>query len=95
MSQPTTTYRKIPAGFVSLKVPKLVGSKWVYEYPVSASASKSNVRFEPNQPREIPIETENPTEKTKDWRGPWPRDNFGLKPRLIGGKLIKPKFIDY
>ena len=33
MSQ--TTYRRVPTGSVNLRVPKLVGSKWVYEYPVS------------------------------------------------------------
>jgi len=46
-----------------------------------------------NSPREIPNETEKSS--VKDWRGPWPYDNFGAKPRLVGGKLIKPKFIDY
>ena len=46
---------------------------------------------------EIPIETEKPVEKPvkEDWRGPWPHDNLGPKPRLVGGKLVKPKFIDY
>ena len=32
---------------VKLRVPKLVGSKWVYEYPVSKSAAKPEP--EPNQ----------------------------------------------
>ena len=103
MSQPTTTYHKLPAGSVKLRVPKLIGSKWVYEYPVSASAPKPNIKSEPNLvhsrkfPREIPIEVEKPTKKSsrEDWRGPWPHDNLGPKPRLVGGKLIKPKFIDY
>merc|ERR1712002_21470 len=102
MAQPTT-YRKIPAGSVNLRVPKLVGSKWVYEYPVSASAPRPNIQSEPNQidsrnyPQEIPIDTEKPAEKSsgEDWRGPWPHDNLGPKPRLVGGKLVKPKFIDY
>jgi len=62
MSQPTTTYRKVPTGSVTLRVPKLIGSKFVYEYPVPAP--KSN-------PREIPIDVEK-----KDWRGPWPHDNL-------------------
>jgi len=31
----------------------------------------------------------------EDWRGPWPHDNLGPKPCLVGGKLVKPKFIDY
>merc|ERR1711974_326793 len=89
---------------VKLRVPKLVGSKWVYEYPVSKSASKPNDP-EPNQVadwaaehvEEVPVETEKPAEKPtkEDWRGPWPHDNLGPKPRLVGGKLVKPKFIDY
>jgi len=37
MSQPQTTYRRVPMESVKLRVPKLVGSKWVYEYPVSAA----------------------------------------------------------
>merc|ERR1712113_808908 len=89
---------------VKLRVPKLVGSKWVYEYPVSKAATKPNNEPEPNQladwasehAEEIPIEAEKPVEKpVKDWRGPWPHDNLGPKPRLVGGKLVKPKFIDY
>ena len=43
MSQATTTYRKVPTGSVTLRVPKLIGSKWVYEYPVSASTPKSSI----------------------------------------------------
>merc|ERR1711981_1021190 len=113
MAQPTTTYRRVPTGSVNLRVPKLVGSKWVYEYPVSA-AQKPKTESEPiqsdprneyreipiqsrNHPREIPAETQKPAEKPtrEDWRGPWPHDNLGPKPRLVGGKLVKPKFIDY
>merc|ERR1719228_2924806 len=50
-----------------------------------------------NHPREIPAQTQPPAEKParEDWRGPWPHDNLGPKPRLVGGKLVKPKFIDY
>merc|ERR1712149_48588 len=51
-----------------------------------------------NNPRDIPVETENkpaPKPAREDWRGPWPHDNLGPKPRLVGGKLVKPKFIDY
>merc|ERR1712095_49414 len=76
MAQPATTYRRVPTGSVNLRVPKLVGSKWVYEYPVSA-AQKANTESEPNQsdprneyreipiqsrnhPREIPAETQKP-----------------------------------
>merc|ERR1712130_659204 len=104
MAQPTTTYRRVPTGSVNLRVPKLVGSKWVYEYPVSA-AQKPPSESQPNQhdqrnnePRDIPVETENkpaPKPAREDWRGPWPHDNLGPKPRLVGGKLVKPKFIDY
>merc|ERR1711870_112847 len=125
MAQPTTTYRRVPTGSVNLRVPKLVGSKWVYEYPVSKAQQPQEPA--PNQPREIPItnnsrnyaqeppierrnyselsgyprdmpvETPKPAEKPvrEDWRGPWPHDNLGPKPRLVGGKLVKPKFIDY
>merc|ERR1711992_292426 len=97
----TINFKKMSQS-VKLRVPKLVGSKWVYEYPVSKSATKPEP--EPNQvadwaaehAEEIPIETEKPAEKPKeDWRGPWPHDNLGPKPRLVGGKLVKPKFIDY
>ena len=100
MSQPTTTYRKVPTGSVTLRVPKLIGSKWVYEYPVSASTPKSSINSNSNSrnfPREIPIEVEKSTKKNtqKDWRGPWPHDSLGPKPRLVGGKLIKPKFTNY
>merc|ERR1712212_5160 len=115
MAQPTTTYRRVPTGSVNLRVPKLIGSKWVYEYPVSA-AQKPTTESQPNQPdqrnneprdipiqsrnnpRDIPVETENrpaPKPAREDWRGPWPHDNLGPKPRLVGGKLVKPKFIDY
>merc|ERR1712228_817296 len=108
---------------VKLRVPKLVGSKWVYEYPVSKAAQQPQEPA-PNQPREIPItnnsrnyaqeppierrnhpelsgyprdmpvETPKHAEKPvrEDWRGPWPHDNLGPKPRLVGGKLVKPKF---
>ena len=35
---------------MALRVPKLVGSKWVYEYPVSAAQKpESNDESEPNQ----------------------------------------------
>ena len=34
---------------VKLRVPKLVGSKWVYEYPVSKAATKPNNEPESNQ----------------------------------------------
>ena len=100
MSQPASTYQRVPMGSVTLRVPKLTGSKWVYEYPVSASNPKSNTKSQPNSrnlPREIPIEVEKPSRKStkEDWRGPWPHDNLGPKPRLVGGKLVKPKFIDY
>merc|ERR1711952_391637 len=100
MSQPTTTYRKVPTGSVTLRVPKLIGSKWVYEYPVSASTPKSSNNSNSNSrnfPREIPIEVEKSAKNNyqKDWRGPWPHDSLGLKPRLVGGKLIKPKFTNY
>ena len=98
----------------TIRVPKLVGSKWVYEYPVSGggqsqptpvnslttpfNTSSSKVgNFQTNQPREIPIQrgptmTEN-SRVHGDWRGPWPTDNMGPKPRLVGGKLITPKLI--
>ena len=96
MSQPTTTYRKLPTGSLTMTVPKLIGSKWVYEYPASASNPKSNIKSESNSrnfQREIPIEVEKPSNKSsrEDWRGPWPHDNLGPKTRLIGGKLVKPK----
>merc|ERR1712080_154607 len=86
---------------VKLRVPKLVGSKWVYEYPVSKSAPKTEP--ESNQVADWAAEhveevpTEKPAEKPtkEDWRGPWPHDSLGPKPRLVGGKLVKPKFIDY
>jgi len=50
-----------------------------------------------NAPREIPIETHQPPQpdRREDWRGPWPHDNLGPKPRIVGGKIIKPKLIDY
>ena len=84
---------------VNLKVPRLYMGKWVYEYPYFPSLHENNTKSQPNFsdsrnfPREIPIETEKSA--IKDWRGPWPYDKFGPKPRLIGGKLIKPKLIDY
>merc|ERR1712241_1277835 len=89
-----TIYFKKMSQSVKLRVPKLVGSKWVYEYPVSKAATKPNNEPEPNQladwasehAEEIPVETEKPI---KDWRGPWPHDNLGPKPRLVGGKLVK------
>merc|ERR1711994_548335 len=100
----TNNFKKMSQS-VKLRVPKLIGSKWVYEYPVSKAASQPNNEPEPNQladwasehAEEIPIETEKPVEKPvkEDWRGPWPHDNLGPKPRLVGGKLVKPKFIDY
>ena len=114
MAQPQTTYRRVPTGSVNLRVPKLVGSKWVYEYPVSAAQQPNTQQPQPqsqpptneyreipiqsrNHPREIPAQTQPPAEKParEDWRGPWPHDNLGPKPRLVGGKLVKPKFIDY
>ena len=103
----------------------MVGSKWVYEYPVSKAPQPPQPEPASNQPREIPINSRNyaqeppverrnypelcgypreipveapkPAEKPvrEDWRGPWPHDNLGPKPRLVGGKLVKPKFIDY
>jgi hypothetical protein len=98
----------------TIRVPKLVGSKWVYEYPVSGAVqsqptsvdsvtipfntSSSKVgNYQENTPREIPIQrgptmTEN-SRVHGDWRGPWPTDNLGPKPRLVGGKLITPKLI--
>merc|ERR1711935_888818 len=105
MSQPQTTYRRVPTGSVNLRVPKLIGSKWGYEYP---GGSKPQSDPAPNQPREIPVESRNYSDLTgypreipvetprpappvrEDWRGPWPTDNLGPKPRLIGGKLVKP-----
>merc|ERR1711992_216176 len=128
----TINFKKMSQS-VNLRVPKLVGSKWVYEYPVSKAAQKPNTEPEPSpvdsrhhpreiprnyaqEPpvtsrnyselsgypregyaREIPVETPKPAEKPtrEDWRGPWPHDNLGPKPRLVGGKLVKPKFIDY
>merc|ERR1711935_49643 len=119
MSQPQTTYRRVPTGSVNLRVPKLIGSKWVYEYPVG---SKPQSDPAPNQPREIPVDSRNYQQETpierrnysdltgypreipveapkpappvrEDWRGPWPTDNLGPKPRLIGGKLVKPKLM--
>merc|ERR1712038_585972 len=100
----TTTFnskclnQQLLTGSVTLRVPKLIGSKWVYEYPVSASTPKSNNNSNSrNFPREIPIEVEKSAKKNsqKDWRGPWPHDSLGPKPRLVGGKLIKPKFTNY
>ena len=84
----------------TFKVPKLIGSKWLYEYPVWAEPqrqkkSDQDERITRKFPEDLTIESEKSAEKSKDWRGPWPRDAFGLKPRLIGGKLIKPKLIDY
>ena len=103
----------------------MVGSKWVYEYPVSKAPQPPQPEPASNQPREIPVNSRNyaqeppverrnypelcgypreipveapkPAEKPvrEDWRGPWPYDNLGPKPRLVGGKLVKPKFIDY
>merc|ERR1712215_180919 len=83
----TINFKKMSQS-VKLRVPKLVGSKWVYEYPVSKSASKPN-EPEPNQVadwaaehvEEVPVETEKPAEKPtkEDWRGPWPHDNLGPK----------------
>merc|ERR1711963_1258025 len=83
----------------TIRVPRLYMGKWVYEYPAFASLSENNANSEPNHInsrnsyREIPIQTEKSAKK--DWRGPWPCDNLGPKPRLVGGKLIKPKLIDY
>merc|ERR1719148_389199 len=59
--------------------------------------TNSSVKIQTNQPREIPIQrgptmTEN-SRVHGDWRGPWPTDNMGPKPRLVGGKLITPKLI--
>jgi len=74
---------------MALRVPKLVGSKWVYEYPVSAAQKpESNDGSEPNSP----TMTEN-SRVHGDWRGPWPTDALGPKPRIVGGKLIVPKLI--
>merc|ERR1712113_902737 len=44
-----TNYFKKMSQSVKLRVPKLVGSKWVYEYPVSKAATKPNNEPEPNQ----------------------------------------------
>ena len=42
--------------------------------------------------RKIPIETEKLGGTTKKT---FPELNLGPRPRLVGSKLIKPKFIDY
>merc|ERR1712209_302444 len=92
-------FKKTKMSAVNLRVPRLYMGKWVYEYPSFASLSENNSNSEPNHVnsrnsyREIPIQTEKSAKK--DWRGPWPCDNLGPKPRLVGGKLIKPKLIDY
>merc|ERR1711928_202803 len=64
----TNNFKKMSQS-VKLRVPKLVGSKWVYEYPVSKAATKPNSEPEPKQladwasehAEEIPIETEKPS----------------------------------
>merc|ERR1712113_655751 len=74
----TINFKKMSQS-VKLRVPKLVGSKWVYEYPVSKAATKPNNEPESNQladwasehAEEIPIEPEKPVENpVKNWRGP-------------------------
>merc|ERR1712008_393612 len=73
---------------MALRVPKLVGSKWVYEYPVSAApVTESNDGSEPN------TEDTSHSAVYGDWRGAWPTDALGPKPRIVGGKLIVPKLI--
>merc|ERR1712012_1499892 len=67
----TINFEKKMSQSVKLRVPKLVGSKWVYEYPVSKAATKPNNEPEPKQladwasehAEETPIETERPIEK--------------------------------
>ena len=68
MAQTATTFHRVvptnESSSVNLRVAKLVGSKWVYEYPVSAAQKPSTesqpIQTDPrNEPREIPIQSRN------------------------------------
>lgn len=56
------------------------------------SAPKIEASRQGTSSRKIPIETEKLGGTTKKT---FPELNLGPRPRLVGSKLIKPKFIDY